>query len=370
MMRLLFSLILAALPLLAGIQTVPPFYYPAMPAALGASAAVSNCLIDAASEKCGIVMQAPKSGNIATVRFRTGTVTTGDTVDVRLETVGADGWPTGTLLDTDTNAAVVIADGDDSAEKVATLTAAASVTVGDFIAVVVVNGGSGGNMNIAFNADDVYGNFPRGVEYVGAPAWAHRDSSPIMALGYDDSSYAWIPTVFPETGGYGNISIDGTPTHGGARFQLPVKMRAKGAWIHGYMAAAGSFVVKLYSGAVTELASVTVDSDYLRNAGTQSEQIALFFAAPVELEASTWYRLVVYMASGTFQLEYYAAGTAAAMDATPGGQNWHRTEATSPTIEGDWSQTTTDFPLMGLIIDGIDVPSGGSGAAMPTVISQ
>ena len=41
-------------------------------------------LLDAASEKAGMVVTVPKAGNIRKIGFRTGTVTTGATMDVRI----------------------------------------------------------------------------------------------------------------------------------------------------------------------------------------------------------------------------------------------------------------------------------------------
>jgi hypothetical protein len=85
------------------------------------------------------IFRAPKTGTITKVGFRTVTVITGATVDVRLETVSAtDGHPTGSLVGTNANASQVIADTNDNVFFTVTLTAGASVTAGDVLAVVVV----------------------------------------------------------------------------------------------------------------------------------------------------------------------------------------------------------------------------------------
>src|SRR3990167_3397480 len=123
---------------------------PFPPYPMNASAAptltTTTYVIDAAAEKVAIVVAASTAKDIHKVHVRTGTVTTGDTVDVRIETVDSatTGDPTGTLWQTNTNGALVIADGDDSVWKSVTLTAdATSLVIGDVYAVVIVNGGAG-----------------------------------------------------------------------------------------------------------------------------------------------------------------------------------------------------------------------------------
>src|SRR5688572_2287311 len=90
------------------------FFYPRMIGATGAVAPVVSLTLDASGEKIGWVLQAAATGAIDAIWFRTGTVTTGDTVDVRIETVDpSTGLPTGTLWSANTNVSVVIANGDD-----------------------------------------------------------------------------------------------------------------------------------------------------------------------------------------------------------------------------------------------------------------
>jgi len=65
-----------------------------------------NRIIDAAGEKVAFIFEAPKTGTIDRLLFRTLGVTSGATVDVRLETIDAsNGHPSGTLWGTDTNGA-------------------------------------------------------------------------------------------------------------------------------------------------------------------------------------------------------------------------------------------------------------------------
>ena len=89
----------------------------------------TDFLLDAAGEIAGFVFRAPKAGEIDQIHFRTGTVTTGDDLDVRLETVdAANGDPTGTLADTNSNATQAVGNGDDDTWFAVSLTASATVT--------------------------------------------------------------------------------------------------------------------------------------------------------------------------------------------------------------------------------------------------
>ena len=98
-------------------QLLQPIAVPSRPqgtASNGNAAFFAVGVIDANDEKVAFVVLLQKAGDISTVHFRTGTVTTGDDVLVRLETVDqTTGNPTGTLWGTTTSATVTVADGDD-----------------------------------------------------------------------------------------------------------------------------------------------------------------------------------------------------------------------------------------------------------------
>jgi hypothetical protein len=155
----------------------------------------TQMLIDAAGEKAGWVLRAPKTGNIRKVGFGLYTVTTGATMDVRIETVDmSTGFPTGTLWGTNTNASQVILDTDDYKWFTTQLTSDAAVTRNDLIAVVIVNPQTSyGNMIIPVFSDDSR-QLPYSAWYQAA--WS-RLGGPIMALEYSDGSYESIPGIWP-----------------------------------------------------------------------------------------------------------------------------------------------------------------------------
>lgn len=154
-----------------------------------------DLLIDAASEKAASIVRAGKTGTIDKVGFKTRTVTTGDTVDVRLETVDlATGNPSGTLLGTNSNGSQVIGDADDNTWFTTALTTGVAVTKGDLFAVVIVNGSVPGNMNIAaFNWNRSL--FPYALLFTTVWTRPGTNRGSNFSFEYDDGSYTVSPGV-------------------------------------------------------------------------------------------------------------------------------------------------------------------------------
>lgn len=311
-------------------------------------------LIDAASEKAAFIVQAPKTGTISKVLFRTGTVTTGATVDVRLETVSTtDGNPTGTLLGTDSNGSQVIADTDDNTVFTTSLTTGPSVTRGDIFAVVIVNPSVDfGNMQIvgfqsgsAGGAGGRHGIFPYSDLFT--TAWTKSTILPVCAFEYSDGTYEEIKGVYPmATVAVTSFNSGSLPDEIGIIFQLPMTVTVYGAWI--LTGAGANATVKLYdSDGSTVLASYTIDSD-LRG-GTSGRCYFVTFSSNVTLTKDTNYRLTLVPDTTTsITLSRFTVNAAAVMDAFPGGQNIYQTERTDA---GAWTNTTTERPLMGLLIN-------------------
>jgi hypothetical protein len=321
----------------------------------------TTMLIDAAGEKAGLVLRAPKTGNIRKVGFGLYTVTTGATVDVRIETVDlSSGYPTGTLWGTDTNGSQAILDTDDNKWFTTTLTADAVVTRGDLIAVVIVNPETSyGNMVIPIFADELQ-QFPYTAWYQSS--WS-KSSGPILALEYSDGTYESIPGIWPMKAINAVTFNSGSATKlRGLRFKLPFPARITGVEFHTVAAAAADFTVQLYgSDGSTVLGSVAHDGDLNSNAGSYPSR--LLFDSPVEVLKDTYYRIVIKPTTVTNVTIYdYDVETAAIMDAAPGGQNFHYTGANTatPTGESDWTNTLTKRPFLNIIIDGLHDGTGGN----------
>ena len=99
------------------------------PSEWGIAAYTAVAINNSANDAMGTILNPPQTGNVTDIAFALGTVTTGATLDARIETVGsATGDPSGTLLGTNTNGSLTIAGSDANTIKTVTLTASASVT--------------------------------------------------------------------------------------------------------------------------------------------------------------------------------------------------------------------------------------------------
>lgn len=326
-------------------------------------------LIDAAAEKIAVVFRVPKDGNLARVGFRTGTVTTGDTLKVSFQdldtTTGnpdgvVDQFRTQVVADVDDNVwfrtGLMTSDGTDTG----TLRV---VTRGQAIAAVIeFNAYVAGNLNIVHHS--AANNFYLFGGYVThfTAAWAKSIlMHAVLAVEYSDGTFAYIPSTLPaDTKTSTNFNTGSTPDEIALKFRLPVPVRVLGFWIAS--AISGDFNVVLYdSDGTTPLATFVGDKD----TATTSTAAAAFsapFSSSVSLLANTFYRLALLptTASNISRVDFTVPSTpgVAQLDQISGGQDFHWSQRTDA---GAWSDTTTKRPVMGLILDGLDdgVSTGG-----------
>lgn len=321
-----------------------------LPAAINSAFGYTSQTLDGAGKKYAIIMQAPKTGTIAKVGFRAGTVSSGGNVDVRIETVDpATGDPTGTLFGTDTNATQAIAAANTWYSP--TLTAGASVTKGQLIAVVVVNS-SGSYIISGISAVYTQENFPSGSFYNAS--WAKVTNHPAIGLEYDDGSYAYAPAQWTLSGiSTTTFNSGSTPNERGVRFTLPAKYRAIGAYC--FLDFDGDTDLILYdSDGTTPLRSVSLDKDIRASANTSLALV--LFSSGVELAADTVFRLAAKPTSVTnIVLAEASLPSVAAMATLPGGAVWHKTTRSG----GGWTEDAQSIYMMGLIVDGIEAGGGG-----------
>lgn len=342
-----------------------------LPSIVYGEPAIGNLLIDASGEKVALIFQAAFTGNLRTIMFRTATVTTGGTVDVRLETVDAtSGDPDGTLVGTNTNASVVIAAADDNTVFTATLTADAAVTRGNLYAVVIV-AGSPGNINIAtFDIDATSTGFPYGDLYT--TSWTKQARRMLCAVA--DSSgvfYNIAGVTFFSSITERNFGNSSTPDVWGIRFQVPFPCTIRGFWMTAELD--GDATVKLYdSDGVTVLTSVTFESSQRGSAAEVTHRHA--FPADVSLAKDTYYYLGLEPVFSTTVGFYTAAlPSLAVMDAWDGGALVHVASAKDPSGTGSWTHHNngTDGYLkawMGVELSAFDDGTGGGGGTTFPVI--
>jgi hypothetical protein len=318
---------------------------------------VANTVLDANSEATAFVFQAPKTGTIDRVGFRTATVTTGDTVTVSLQAVDAStGNPTGTLFGTNTSGTQVISASDDNVWFEVTLTAGASVTRGDVLALVVAlpSSGSTGNMQITRAQTPFLTQFPYGSNFTGG-SWAKTtQGAGCGALRYSDTTWPYTLGMFPIASGNGpfgqsnSFSSSSTPDERGSKITMPFPCKVTGSWARASGTTAGDFTMKLYDASNTLLASKTFDGDYNPVAGGV---VWYLFDTEVTLAAGDVVRITklpTTTTATTIQDMTYPTGLASASPLGATHVHTFRTDA------GSWTDVTDKSTLCGLILSALD----------------
>lgn len=326
--------------------------------------AQQGILLDAASEKAAHVFKIGQggTGTIDKVGFLTRGVTTGATVDVRLETVSlTDGFPTGTLLGTNSNGAQVIGDGDDDTWFTTALTTGVAVNQGDDVAVVIVNPSSSpGNMNINATLFDDSRTTPYCAHFTSSWAMRNTNSNACAALEYDDGSYVNHPGVFPISAVPDAFTFNSgsNPDERGIIFQLPFPFRVTGVRLHATIGADCDIVLYDSDGS-SVLQTLTIDPDLGNGTGGIKSYP---FDSSQDLLADTDYRMVFKPGASNISIQEFTVDTAAIMDSYPGGQKFHHTQRVDG---GSWTETTTKRSYsLGIMFDGFDDAAGGSASGV------
>jgi hypothetical protein len=359
----------------AGPIFLPALQLPGGPLASGL--ALGSIAFDSATDRAAWVGRAPVTDSLQTIYLRTGTVTTGCTLDVRVETV-TNGRPSGTLLGTNTNASVVVDNADDNVWKTATLTAAASLTKGQEFAIVVVVSSGTPNMNLAAPPGSlvtyaILAHYPLTLQDTGGGTWATQGAGWEWIVQFASAGVVPLVGLNP-TSGAGTITAfnSGTsPDERALRFQAPMKCRVAGLRLAMFnIAAGGDFTASLWdaTGDVDgeALAQASIDGDFALSA-TQDGYVDLLFATPVELSAGTTYYAGVRAdtANNIGLAEFSNANVTNALRGFQGvdASMYLSTRTWTAGAAGAWSDTTTTLPLIYLIVDQLDDGAGGGGSA-------
>ena len=319
--------------------------------------------IDAVDDRFALICEIPKTGTISKVVWPAKSVASADTIHVRVETVDAgSGDPTGTLINANAKGSEATPTANN--QHFTSLDAGVAVTVGDIIAIVIeAQTGYTGDVDIADASalPFVISGFPYIKSENAGGGYGNDVEGGSFALEYDDGTYAYMPLVWPiETASEVVFKSDTSPKEGGVKFTVPFPMRVIGAW--GLIENDGGGTVKLYATgedpAGTTLGSFTIDKD--QSGSTANRAYVRRFASAITLVKNTTYRLAV-VASSTTQttLGSYLLGSAAVLDAMPGGSNWSWTQEAA----GSWADNAEKWPMMGLLVDGFDDGTGGGSTA-------
>lgn len=314
--------------------------------------AVSNMLIDANGEKAAIIFQPPKTGTITHLAFRTGNLTTSDTLAIRGETVSASGEPSGSLWATNTSGsqASLVAN---TWYEVA-LTAGIVVTdVSVPIAFVIALPASGavGNMNIA--RVNVPGggsiDFPYALLYTGS--WAKSASQTgLMAVKYSDGTRPPVLGVAQALYVNNAYSSSSNPNERGNKIVLPFTAKIKGVWHHPGSAVAGDFSLNLLDSANAVLQTVTVDGDY-NNASNPTVSYHQFPGESI-IQAGATIRVTKKPTSAT-NVAMYDATAPISGQGLAGLPMGAYTCLTTRQNAGAWTDSTDTQAKIGLIISAL-----------------
>jgi hypothetical protein len=329
--------------------------------AIGDGFSLLDQILDETTTKHAFILQAPKTGNIRKVGFTTGSVTTGVSLGVRIETVNSSGNPSGTLWGTNTNASQTINDTDDNTWFLTQLTADAAVNKGDTFAVVFDNPSGAGELTLWWWIR-LYGGLhvPAGKFFQSSVWGSEFEVQPAIMLEYSDSSRPIVQGTAPvaDLTFYG-FDSGTTPDERGIIFTMPFRCRARGAWMVGLPNAGGTYRLRLYDtdGSATLAQTASLDGDVKTHA-SNFRSAYVEFASSVELQAGSTYRLTLLpeTTGNDVGLLAVVVDQAAHLDAWPGGQAIHHTHRTNA---GAWTQVTTERPVMGLVLDQVDDGAGG-----------
>lgn len=326
--------------------------------------------MDADGEKNAMIIRIPRSGTLAKVHFRSGTVTDAPDNGIRIsfqDLSGATGDPDGGVdqfrnvpapiaANTWYSTGLITSNGTDGGTKRDVVAGQLLAIVADFVSFVAGDNFSAfSGVSTTAGASRADYHFTYTSAFAGGSWFRATSVIPILALEYTDGIFCvfdhYMTPVLTSTSI--NINTGTSPDEVGLRFQVPFKCAIDGCAFRANFGGNGEIV--LYDASNNVLATCP----FTANARTQtSDGTAIFRWVPVTLLANTTYRIVLKPTTATnISLYYITFADAAYQAAMPGGSSWYYT---SRTDAGAWSDTTTRRPLTSLHISGID--SGGSGA--------
>ena len=316
--------------------------------------------IDASGEKVALVGYAGKTGTISKLGCRLYAVTTAQTLKISLQGVDASGHPDGTIKASG-NAYATQASPAGATNYTLTLTAPASVTINEPLAIVLEFDSTVGNVAVLSDGRTVQGYTPSASVYMDhyTAAWSKSSTTlPTFWAEYSDGTYC-PPLLMP----YAGTQSFGNANEWGNYFRLPGPMRAVGIWAYADLdeTAYGN----LYSAAGATLGQVTFSTTQ-RCATTRFPTWGLFAGGPVDLAGGTWYRMTMLPDSSTaISVGRLYLPSAAAMDGLPLGQDCYLTTRAGA---GAWSQTTSERMAVGLVFSGVDDGAGSGGGSRAVIL--
>lgn len=305
--------------------------------------------LDADGEKVAYCFPVTNAGSITAIEFYVSTFTqctNGLTVSV--ETVGTDGFPSGSNYGGSSPATGVSVSG--TGWVTATLATGATATKGDRVAVVITftNFATGDSLQFqtAAYAQASFG-YPMVATYESS-SWGWRAHQKLIgALKYGSTYYPDDPMFAGISASAYYRSTSGNDEFGN-KFQLPIGCRVTGVWID-VAPSDANIRVRIYDSSDVVQASVTIGDTH--EIASQTRRVGFIdFPSACELEADTVYRVAVEVLDDAAYLSFYSVNSAVSTreEAMPLGANYIRTYRNNG---GSWTDDNTQQMCIGLIVD-------------------
>jgi hypothetical protein len=318
----------------------------------------SATALSASGHKIATLVQATASGTIDSVLFRTATVSTGDNVRVSFQDVdNTTGNPDGTVdqyrsinvnaTNTIFETGLITSDGTDTGTK-------RTVSLGDrFFIVFDFDSYVAGNVQLRLVTFDT-SPYVAYSSYFNATSWAKSANSINCCVRLNGTG---IVPFFGATliSGASALSIasNTSPDEWANKITTTTTLRVCGLWAQ--VDIDGDCDLVLYdTDGTSVLGSVSFDKN--NRSATSVGTASGWFASPVTISPGTYYVAIkptTTTALGPRAVDYGASEQRAA---SHGGMD---VLAASRTDAGAWTDLTTRQIACGLLVDGIDVASGG-----------
>lgn len=341
-----------------------PIAWPGILGNVNGGPSLSNsATLSASGHYMAYAFVAKEDMTVSHVGFRAGTVANAPTIDVRIETLDpTTGLPSGTLWATNTNATSGVI--SSNTNPLVALTDPATITRGQVFCVKIVWGGVATSTIVIQHLASVTTLFnsclPYQITNTGSPSKSFLNSlSLLIALGSSSTTFYQVPGTIPLSAYSGGTFNNTNSAKRGLKFTPPMNCRAIGIrWYNS--SAVGDFNAGLYTGDAsgTELSSSSTAFEGDNTAASANGALSVFFDSPVSLTAGTAYRVAIEPSSSTnCNVSVYTLPTSDYFGAMPSGA----TAVYSSLVSGTWTDSTTQIPLMDVLIDQVDNGAGSGG---------
>jgi len=336
-----------------------PIFWPGLAAAVQANPSTgTDATLDAAGEYVGYAFIARENMVISHVMFRAGTVAGSPTATVSIEALDASGLPTGSAGFGSTNGTTATISSNTTV--LTALGGSATISKGTAFCVKITyaSGTSIITQSLASLVFPCYTTMPYRITNVtGSAVRTVISNAPIMALGSSSTAFYNVLGMLPGTYATGAFNNTNSAKRG-LRFVPPMPCRAVGIrWLNG--ANAGDYNAVLYNDAGTELSSSSTAFDGDNHLSSNNAAMIVYFDNAVTLAAGTAYRIAIEPTTATnANVSTLTLPSSDYYGATPAG-----TAATYASFAtATWTDSTTQIPLMDVILDQLDdgVSSGGA----------